>query len=52
MPASAARVGQEAPQVRLDVVHLSPVQTVATLETDALDLALSTGCMENQRRQG
>jgi len=43
MPAIAARVGREAPQVRLEVVHLSPVQTVAALETDAIDLALSTG---------
>ena len=52
MPAIAARVGQEAPRVQLDVVHLSPVQTVAALETDALDLALSTGCMDNQGRHG
>jgi DNA-binding transcriptional LysR family regulator len=43
MPAIAAHVGREAPQVRLEVVHLSPVQTVAALETDAIDIALSTG---------
>lgn len=43
MPAMAACVGKDAPQVRLDVVHLSPMQTVAALETDDIDMAVGTG---------
>ncbi len=43
MPPLAARVGYEAPNVVLDVVHLPPVQTVNALENDAIDVAISTG---------
>lgn len=43
LPIIAERLGQEAPQAGLEVVHLSPIQTVQALEADGCDLAISMG---------
>ena len=43
MPAIAAKVGQEAPHVVLEVTPLPPVQTIHALENDEIDMAISTG---------
>lgn len=41
MPGLLAALEREAPGVTLDIVHLSPMQTVAALEDDDIDLAIS-----------
>lgn len=41
MPALLRVFENEAPGVTLDIVHLSPVETIAALENDDLDLAVS-----------
>lgn len=41
MPPLLAQLEQEAPGVTLDVVHLSPGQTVTALEADDIDIAVS-----------
>ncbi|ABB12276.1 LysR family transcriptional regulator [Burkholderia lata] len=41
MPPLLAQLEQEAPGVTLDVVHLSPGQTVTALEADDIDVAVS-----------
>lgn len=41
LPGLMARIRRQAPGVSLEVVHLPPVDTVAALETDAIDLAVS-----------
>ena len=43
LPDLLASLQEQAPAVGLDVVHLSPEQTVAAIEADAIDLAVSTG---------
>ena len=43
MPAIAARVGQKAPHVVLEITPLPPVQTIDALENDEIDMAISTG---------
>jgi len=43
LPALLAALKQQAPAVGLDVVHLSPEQTVAAIEADSIDFAVSTG---------
>lgn len=43
LPKIAAAMAAEAPGAALDVVHLSPTQTVEALVADSCDAALSTG---------
>ncbi|MBS0224408.1 MAG: LysR family transcriptional regulator [Proteobacteria bacterium] len=43
MPGVMERLGQEAPGIGFDTIHLQPSATVAALETDEVDLAISTG---------
>jgi DNA-binding transcriptional LysR family regulator len=43
MPGVMERVGKQAPGVSFDTIHLQPSATVAALETDEVDLAISTG---------
>jgi DNA-binding transcriptional LysR family regulator len=43
LPGIAEAVSREAPLVALEVVHLSPAQTVDALEADSCDLAISMG---------
>lgn len=43
LPAIAAALARAAPRAALEVVHLSPSQTVEALEADACDAALSMG---------
>jgi DNA-binding transcriptional LysR family regulator len=43
MPGVMERVGRQAPGISLDTIHLQPSATVAALETDEVDLAISTG---------
>jgi DNA-binding transcriptional LysR family regulator len=43
LPALLPTLQEQAPAIGLDVVHLSPEQTVEGIEADALDLAVSTG---------
>ncbi|WLE63090.1 LysR family transcriptional regulator [Burkholderia plantarii] len=41
MPALLEQLGQQAPQVTIDVVHLPPRQSVTALDADDIDLAVS-----------
>jgi DNA-binding transcriptional LysR family regulator len=41
LPAIAARLMREAPRASLEIVHLPPAQTVAAIESDTCDLAIS-----------
>lgn len=43
LPAIAAALAREAPRAGLEVVHLSPAQTVEALEGDTCDAAVSMG---------
>jgi DNA-binding transcriptional LysR family regulator len=43
LPDLLDRLKLEAPQVALDIVHLSPARTVEALENDEIDLAISMG---------
>ncbi len=43
MPSLLSMLGSEAPEVTLDIVHLSPLQTIAALEADDIDVAVSMG---------
>jgi DNA-binding transcriptional LysR family regulator len=43
LPAIAAAMAREAPRAGLDIVHLSPSQTVESLEADGCDAAISMG---------
>ncbi len=42
LPAIIGRIGREAPGVALEIAHLDPVATVDALESNAVDLAIST----------
>ena len=43
MPRVMERAGREAPRMRFDAIHLHPNATVAALEADEVDCAISTG---------
>jgi len=43
LPQLMHRIADEAPQVHIETVHLSPHRTVEALESGAIDLAISTG---------
>jgi len=43
LPSLLEGVGQEAPHVAFDVVHLAPARTIEALEKDEIDLAVSMG---------
>lgn len=43
LPELLRRLGERAPGITLDVLHLSPVRTVEALENDEIDLAVSMG---------
>ena len=43
LPAIAAAMARDAPRARLEIVHLSPSQTVEALEADGCDAAISMG---------
>jgi DNA-binding transcriptional LysR family regulator len=47
LPSVVAALAREAPRASLDVVHLSPERTVAALEADACDAAISMGLAHN-----
>lgn len=43
LPSLLSLMRERAPRAGLDVVHLSPEQTIAAIEADEIDLAVSTG---------
>ena len=43
LPELLRRLGERAPGIALDVLHLSPARTVEALENDEIDLAVSMG---------
>jgi DNA-binding transcriptional LysR family regulator len=43
LPTLMAEIAQSAPQISIDVRHLSPLQTIDALERDEIDVAVSMG---------
>lgn len=49
LPAIAAGLARDAPRAGLEIVHLSPAQTVEALDADACDAAISMGLRTARR---